>query len=74
MEDWMVVYTATYPSEVYMAQSLLEADGIATFLKDELTVQVYSFYSTALGGIKLMVLESDVKRAHELLTEGGYIR
>ncbi len=57
-----------------MAQSLLEADGIVTFLKDELMVQVYSFYSTALGGVKLMVHESDAQRAHELLTEGGYIR
>lgn len=74
MENWTVVYTAIYPQDVYMAQSLLESDGIFTFIKDELTAQVHNFYSTAIGGVKLMVRESDVHRAVELLTAGGYIR
>ncbi len=73
MENWTVVYTAIYPQKVYMAQSLLEADGIVTFLRDELAVQAHNFYSTALGGVKLLVHESDAGRAVELLIEGGYI-
>jgi hypothetical protein len=73
MEDFPVVFTAIYPSEVYMAQSLLEADGLVTFLRDELTVQTHNFYSTAVGGVKLMVHGNDAARAIELLTAGGYI-
>ncbi|MDR2912908.1 MAG: DUF2007 domain-containing protein [Alistipes sp.] len=73
MESWVVVYTAMFPQNVYMAQSLLEADGIDTFVKDELTAQVHNFFSTAIGGVKLMVHESVAERAVELLVAGGYI-
>jgi hypothetical protein len=72
MENWTVVYAGAYPSEVYMAKNLLETEGIETFIKDELTSQVIGF-STALGGVKLMVHENDAPRALELLTAGGYI-
>lgn len=71
MENWTVVYTAVYPWEVHMAQSLLEAGGIETFIKDELTSQVIAF-TIATGGVKLMVHEDDARQAVELLTEGGY--
>ncbi len=74
MESWKVVYTTIYPQDIYLPQSLLEADGMLTFIKDELTVQVQNFYSTAIGGVKLMVHESDLPRAIELLTAGGYLR
>ncbi len=66
-----VVYTAIYPSQVHMAQSLLESAGIKSIIKDELTSQVIAF-STAIGGVKLMVDKADVPRATELLIEGGY--
>jgi hypothetical protein len=73
MENWTVVYTAIYPQEVYMAQSLLETEGIETFIRDELASQVIG-YGIAVGGVKLMVHESDAGRALELLAGGGYIK
>ena len=72
MEDMKTVYTALYPQEVYMAKNLLDAEGIGSFIKDELTSQVIG-YVTAVGGIKLMVAGADAGRAVELLVEGGYI-
>ncbi len=72
MENWTVVYTAIYPQKVYMAKSLLETEGIETFVKDELSSQVIG-YTVAVGGVKLMVHDGDMPRAVELLTEGGYI-
>jgi hypothetical protein len=71
MKDWTVVYTAVYPADAEMAKSLLEADGMAVFVKDELSAQVFGF-STFLGGVKLLVHPSDAPRATELLTRGGY--
>lgn len=73
MENWVIIFTATYPQEVYLAQSLLESEGVPTFMKDELTAQVNNFYSTAIGGVKLMVPSSEVERAVGILSEGGYI-
>jgi hypothetical protein len=73
MNEPVVVYTAVYPQNIYLAQSLLEAEGIETFIRDELTAQINNFYSTAIGGVKLVVRAEDAPRAHELLVEGGYI-
>ncbi|WP_426668969.1 hypothetical protein ACPPVU_22440 [Mucilaginibacter sp. McL0603] len=44
------------------------------FVKDELTVQSYNLYSNAIGGVKLQVLQEDVERARDILTELGYIK
>ena len=52
----------------------LESEGIECFVRDELTTQVISMYSVALGGIKLQVKESDVERAVAILKEGGYLK
>jgi hypothetical protein len=72
--DWSIVFVATYPQDIYPAQNLLESEGITTFLKDELTAQVNNFYSTAIGGVKLLVHNDDLERSRELLIQGGYIR
>jgi len=71
MKDWTVVYTAAFPADAEMVKSLLEAGGITVFLKDELSAQVFGF-STALGGVKLLVHPTDALRAAEILTAGGY--
>lgn len=73
MENWSVVYTTVYPQDIYPAKNLLESEGITTFLKDELTAQVYNFYSNAIGGVKLLVHSSDLERSRELLLEGRYL-
>lgn len=73
MEQFITIYTFSYPHEAAIIQGRLESEGIETFLKDELTVQTYHFYSNALGGIKLQVRESDVAIALEILKDAGYV-
>ena len=50
-------------------RSLLEAHGLVCFLENEFTVGVNWLYSTAIGGVKLKVLEADVAQAKEILQE-----
>lgn len=66
--------TFTLPQDAYMAKAFLESEGIKTFLKDELTVQVYNFYSNAIGGVKLQVKERDFENGLVILKKGGYIK
>lgn len=47
----------------------LEAEGIRGYLKDEYTVTIDPILSNAVGGIKLMVLDSQVARSLDLLEE-----
>jgi DNA-directed RNA polymerase subunit RPC12/RpoP len=47
----------------------LEEEGIKCWLKDENTVTIDPILTNAVGGIKLMVAESQAERAFELLRE-----
>ena len=65
-EDELVVAASfCYPHEAKMAQSLLESEGIQTFLRDEHVINAQS--CLAIGGCRLMVLASALERAHEEL-------
>lgn len=74
MKNWTIMTSFTYPHEAYVIKSRLESDGIEVFLKDEYTVQVNNLYSNAIGGVKLLVKNSDFDRAYEILKQGGYIK
>ncbi len=50
-----------------MIKSRLEDVGIPCWLKDEYTVTIDPILSNAIGGIKLMVRETDAKDALEIL-------
>ncbi|MDY0212870.1 MAG: DUF2007 domain-containing protein [Desulfuromonadaceae bacterium] len=50
-----------------LAQSILEAEGITSFLDNQFMVGVNWLYSDALGGIKLRVAENDVDEALKIL-------
>ncbi len=52
-----------------MARGLLESEGIEAEVFDEYTIAVQPLYSTALGGVKLVVLERDVGQALDILRE-----
>lgn len=71
--NWITILTFTYPHEAHLPKSVLEAEGIPVFLKDELTSQVHNFYSNAIGGVKLQVPEAELEKAYELLKDGGLI-
>jgi len=74
MENWTTVISFTYPHEAHVANSKLVSEGLETRITDELTVQVYNFYSNAIGGVKIQVKEKDVEEAIRLLKEGGFIQ
>lgn len=67
----VTIKTFTYPHEAYVVRGKLESEGIETFTKDEMTVQVHNFYSNAVGGVKLQVWEKDVPHAKEILGLGA---
>jgi hypothetical protein len=72
-ENWTIVATFTLPTEMHVARSKLEAEGIACQVQDELTVQSYHLYSNAIGGVKLKVQEHNVELARQILIEMGKI-
>ncbi len=74
MSNWITIRTYTYPQEAYVAKSFLESEGISVFLKDEFTTQIHNFYSNAVGGVKLQVIESEYDQGIELLKQGGFIK
>lgn len=73
MEHRTIIRAFTFPAEAHVAKSYLESYGIETYLQDEMTVQVHNFYSNAIGGVKLLVKESDCEQGIQLLKDGGFI-
>lgn len=74
MNEFITVATFTYPSEMVAIRGRLESDGIECYVKDELTVQIYNFYSNAIGGIRLEVRRSDYEKARQILEETGFLK
>ncbi|MFT6844194.1 MAG: hypothetical protein ACJAUV_000366 [Flavobacteriales bacterium] len=73
LDNFITIKTFTYPSELAILRSRLEAEGIECRVLDELTAQVNPFYADAIGGVKLQVKESYVARTIEILKENGYL-
>ncbi len=73
MVNWINIISFTYPHEAHLVKSLLEDYEIEVILKDELTVQVNSLYSNALGGVKILVAPDKVDEALTILENAGYI-
>lgn len=53
-------------------QSFLDAQGIQTFLNNEINAQVDPLLSNALGGVQLMVPDEQAEQAIALLRENGF--
>ena len=73
MGDWPVLIAFNYPHEAHLVKGYLESNGIETLMKDELTTQVVNIYSSAIGGVKLLVRDSDFGQGIQLLKDGGYL-
>ena len=73
MDTYKTLITFTLPQDAYLPKAYLESEGVESILKDEHTVQVYNFYSNAIGGVKLQVKESDFENGLAILKKGGYI-
>jgi predicted RNA-binding Zn-ribbon protein involved in translation (DUF1610 family) len=61
------VFTNYIDANIIMGR--LEEEGINCWLKDENTVTIDPILTNAVGGIKLMVAETQAERAFELLRE-----
>ena len=53
----------------HIAMGRLREEYINCYLQDEYSVTIDPFLSNAIGGIKLMVAESQAERAREILKE-----
>ncbi len=62
-----------YPHQLGLVTSLLESEGIDFLVYDEFTTSVHNFYSQAIGGIKIMVLNEDFEKAQKILVEKEYL-
>ena len=62
-----------FPTELVVAKSKLESEGIVCKVLDENTVQVHNFLSQAIGGVRLQVEASNLERARAILEENGLI-
>lgn len=69
MEDDKVVVYKTYmrPFEANLVKGLLDANGIACFLTNEIFASRNPVYSSNVNGMKLNVFEKDIPMINELL-------
>lgn len=67
------ILTVTYPHEAHLVKGYLESNGIEVVLQDEITAQVNSLYSSAIGGVKIQVSEADLDEGMKVLESGGFI-
>ena len=70
-EDLKVVGRYSTPIEAEMARNRLEAEGVRAFLADAHSIGWLWHLGTALQGIKVLVAESDLPRAVEILESVG---
>ena len=74
MSEWVTIQSYLYPQEASIAQAKLESMGVETFLQDELTTQIISGYSNAIGGVRLQVQQNKYEEARNILIKGGFIK
>ena len=69
------IQVRSYDNYIYahIVLSMLQDAGINCYLKDEYTITIDPLLSPALGGIKVMVADSQLERALELLAETGNV-
>ena len=67
MRNFVTLAVFTYPHEYTVLKLLLEQEQIQHFFVNETMVEVFPFYSNALGGILLKVHRLDIDRAKEIL-------
>lgn len=72
MEQLITLRTFNSSSELEMAKSYLESNGIECFSKDEIINRTY--IPTVIGGAQLQVREEQLEEAIAHLIEGGYLK
>ena len=66
--DLLTVKIFNFPSEVTVAKSFLEMEGITVYLKNYTASQL----AYSIGDIEMQVAEEDYEKAKAALIEGGF--
>lgn len=74
MENLVTIKTAGFASELAVAKSYLESEGIESVILGELSSQVYTTIAFSGGGVQLKVHEEDFEKAVSLLIDGGFAK
>jgi len=69
MSKKCIVYTSANVLEASLVKGLLESNGVSIFIYDDNISRLNPFYTSAVGGVKLVVDESQLERAKEVLQE-----
>lgn len=64
----IVVARFSFPHEAHIARASLDSIGIESHIAGEHTVNTQWLYSNAMGGVRLMVAESDAEDAKKILS------
>ena len=68
-EDYTILAVFEYSTEAQLVKSKLDSEGIKTMLMDEKTIDTDPMISQAIGGVKLLVHNSDLEKASEIYNE-----
>lgn len=63
----IVVARFSFPLDAHIAKASLDAAGIESYILDEHTVNTQWLYSNAMGGVRLVVEEANLKKAAQIL-------
>ena len=66
-DDWVQVQNCNWLHQANFIVSVLEGEGIETFVPDAYTLGARPDLGAALGGVRVLVRASDLDRAREVL-------
>ncbi len=72
MDQLVTIRSFLDPTEYELAKAYLSSEGVESFGKDAIMNRTYP--TQTVGGIELQVMESDVEKTIEILTQGGYFK
>lgn len=69
IDNYTILTTFPYSTEAQITKSKLEGEGISVMLLDEKTVDSDPLISQAIGGVKLLVSDSDFEKALKIFND-----
>ncbi len=68
-DDYTVLAVFEYSTEAHLVKSKLDSEAIQTLLMDEKTIDSDPLISQAIGGVKLLVHNNDLKKASSIYND-----
>lgn len=69
IDNYTILATFPYSTEAQITKSKLEAEGLSVMLLDEKTIDSDPLISQAIGGVKLLVWNSDFEKALQIYND-----